>query len=75
MKLAEKIKQYHIDLDAKEQIRSTITVRTYHKVENRVKDHASGFKQTYDEVFNDIAPMVEARAAHMLGLDSDEENK
>jgi hypothetical protein len=37
------------------------TVRTYHEVENRVKDHVSGFRQSYVEVDKDIGPMIQAR--------------
>lgn len=35
-------------------------------VENRVKDHKSGFRQTYDEVMNDISKMMEARLESVL---------
>ena len=38
-------------------------IRTYHEPNNRVKDHASGFTQTYDYVIkkNNIKDMVQAR--------------
>jgi len=39
----------------------TETVRTYHEPDNRVTDHASGFKQAYKSVMKDIGPMIEAR--------------
>lgn len=37
------------------------TIRTYHNVDNRVKDHESGFQQSYSEVEKDIGPMIRAR--------------
>lgn len=38
-------------------------VRTYHAVDNKVYDHASGLVKTYKEVVdkNDISEMIEAR--------------
>ena len=38
-------------------------VRTYHAVDNRVYDHASGLIRTYKEVVgkNDLSEMIEAR--------------
>lgn len=40
-------------------------VRTYNEPDNRVKDHRSGFRQSYKEVFDDIGPMIEARRNSM----------
>lgn len=40
----------------------TLTIRTYNTVENRVKDHASGFQQSWVEVKHDMTAMIEARA-------------
>lgn len=46
-------------------------IRTYHAVDNRVKDHASGATGTYTETLNDPSKMIEARAGAMQGLSSD----
>lgn len=43
----------------------TDTVRTYHAVENRVKDHTTGDKSTYTEVMKDISNMLESRHRYM----------
>lgn len=42
---------------------SNEVIRTYHEPDNRVKDHESGFMQSWREVVekNDIGPMIEAR--------------
>lgn len=47
----------------KERRTDTETVRTYHAVRNEVKDHASGFKQTYKHVVIDcnIEEMIKSR--------------
>lgn len=68
-KLGQKILLHHKKLDALERIREKTedTIRTYHKVENRVKDHESGFRQSYDEVMDDIEPMIQARKDVMNG--------
>jgi|SRR6185312_3098647 len=60
-KLSQKIKQYYTELEKKDKVKSTEIIRTYHAVENRVKDHKSGFRQSYDEVMNDISQMINAR--------------
>lgn len=39
----------------------TDTIRTYHIADNRVKDHESGLRQTWDEVEKDLSNMIEAR--------------
>jgi protein subunit release factor A len=49
--------------------RSTVTVRTYHGADNRVKDHLSGLEQPYLEVLNDPAKMIESRAEAARGSD------
>lgn len=62
-KLAEKIKNYVIqEYNLKKPERVTITVRTYHGVDNRVKDHLSGYEQPYDVVLDNPTKMIEARA-------------
>lgn len=60
-KLSEKILKWHEDLETKEKLKNESTIRTYHAVENRVLDHDSRFKQSYEEVVSDIGPMIEAR--------------
>lgn len=61
-KLAKLIKQYHVELERKKRERTTEVVRTYHAVDNRVLDHASGFRQSYKEVMENIGDMIENRA-------------
>ena len=39
----------------------TVVVRTYHAVDNRVKDHASGATSTYAEVLDNPDSMIEQR--------------
>lgn len=52
---------------------STETIRTYHEPDNRVKDHASGFQQTYDEVVDagDLTKMVDARKEALHDRDTE----
>jgi protein subunit release factor A len=45
------------------QASGTVVVRTYHAVDNRVKDHESGVVQSYDIVLDDPAVMIRSRAA------------
>lgn len=47
---------------------STEVVRTYHAVENRVKDKQSGHQQLYSAVLDDATEMIEARRDAMLAL-------
>ena len=61
-RLGMKIKRWHQIDEAKELVRNTETIRTYHTVDNRVKNHKSGFQQTYDEVERDITKMIEDNA-------------
>ncbi len=62
-KLASMVVEHYLKKDKQERIRSDEVIRTYHEPDNRVKDHASGFTQTYDEVIkkNNIGDMVQAR--------------
>jgi protein subunit release factor A len=65
MLVTEWVKQrYHTQPESS---RNEEIVRTYHHVENRVKDHASGFTQMYDEVLDDLTDMIEARATAKNG--------
>lgn len=45
----------------------TEVIRTYHAVDNRVKDVESGLTQPYQEVLDDCSAMVEARKNSMIG--------
>lgn len=60
-RLSQKVLEWHKQKELKTKDRSTETIRTYHAVDNRVKDHVSGFMQTYDEVMDDMSSMIEAR--------------
>lgn len=60
-KLGQKILNWHKVQEFRARIKVEETVRTYHAVDNRVKDHASGYQQTYTEVMEDISHMIEAR--------------
>lgn len=60
-KLGAKILNWHKAEEFKERVRTIETIRTYHEVENRVKDHLSGHQSTWDEVTADITEMIDAR--------------
>lgn len=62
-KLAPMVVEYYTKKDERKRIHNDEIIRTYHEPDNRVKDHASGFTQTYDEVIkkNNIGSMIEAR--------------
>lgn len=49
-KLSERIKLYWRERVAVEHQRNTETVRTYHEPDNRVVDHRTGERETYDRV-------------------------
>ncbi len=57
--------------EPKERRESTETIRTYHAVRNEVHDKASGLKQQYKVVIDDISDMVEARALAMRSTHDD----
>lgn len=61
--MVQKIKLHHETLLREQNFKEKTTqiVRTYHAVENRAKCHQSGFKQSYDEVMDDISDMIVAR--------------
>lgn len=61
--LAAKVFAWHREQEERPKQRNPETIRTYHAAENRVKDHASNFRQSYTEVERDIGPMLHARAA------------
>ncbi len=45
---------------------NTSVIRNYNKSKNMVHDKASGLKQPYKQVVNDIGPMIEARHSAMI---------
>ena len=71
--LADRILEYYRVHDETKPQTNTSVIRTYHGVDNRVKDHASGFQQPYDIVTNDISGMIAARSKHMLLIMTQEE--
>ncbi len=63
-----------INKDATERIKNTETIRTYHAVDNRVVDHASGFRVAYDSLERQFGLLIEARRNALLATAvSDEE--
>lgn len=62
-RLAKLLLEWHKAEDKKlnVRVRNDAIIRTYHAVENRVKDHESGFVQSWDEVLDDISDMIDAR--------------
>jgi protein subunit release factor B len=63
------IEHYELNKKQKHDVRSDVTVRTYHEPRNVVKDHVSGFEQEYKTVVIDgeITEMVEARKRALMG--------
>jgi protein subunit release factor B len=45
---------------------NTSVIRNYNQSRNEVHDKASGFKQPYSVVMNDIGPMIDARREIMI---------
>lgn len=66
-RLATLILKWHEDEQRKTTVRvkNEAIIRTYHAVENRVKDHDSGFMQTWDEVLDDVSDMIAARHRYL----------
>lgn len=62
-KLAPMVVDYYIKKEERERIGTDEIIRTYHQPDNRVKDHASGFIQSYDEVVGkkNLEDMISAR--------------
>lgn len=66
-RLCRKIVEHYFPARRKERAASgTTVVRTYHAVENRVKDHASGDQQPYDTVLNNPARMIDGHRDAVL---------
>lgn len=67
-KLGEKIKLYwedKIKQNTVKEINDEI-IRTYHEQDNRVKDHSSGYVETYTEVDKNITNMINSRRKKMI---------
>lgn len=63
-RLAQKLIEHYVPARRKERAASgTVVIRTYHAVDNRVKDHASGLVQPYQTVLDNPTEMIAARAA------------
>jgi len=60
-KLVKKLTSHVIQQNCRDKIISNEIIRTYHLVDDRVKDHKSGFRQSYTAVEQDIGLMIEAR--------------
>lgn len=60
-KLTDRLTQYILEREKQTHVISKEVVRTYNLPANRVKDHISGFQQSYSMVEQDIGPMMEAR--------------
>ena len=60
-KLIDRLTQYILNREKQTYVISKEVIRTYNLPANRVKDHISGFRQSYSVVEQDIGPMVEAR--------------
>jgi protein subunit release factor A len=65
-KLGQLILNWHRAQEFKERVRVNETIRTYHEVENRVKDHLSGEMTSFDEVEDDLSEMIYARRKAIL---------
>ena len=67
-KLAERIIEHYRAQDTDRPVVNATVIRTYHEPDQRVKDAASGFTQSYDRVVhgNHIGDMIAARAKAML---------
>lgn len=67
-KLGEKIKLYwkeKVKQNNVKEINDEI-VRTYHEQDNRVKDHSSGYVESYTEVDKNITNMINSRRKKMI---------
>ena len=68
-KLVKKLVNYYCQSDKQPEISSEV-VRTYHHVDNRVKDHKSGLISSWKEVIDNRFPdeMIKARRLAILGM-------
>lgn len=66
-KLAARVVDHYLGEERKLRYSApTEIVRTYHQPDNRVKDHASGFQQSFDAVMDDLGPQIEARRTALI---------
>lgn len=71
-RLSHKIKAWwaeKLGLSAKERRTEGEVIRSFHAVDNRVKDRASGFTQSFSEAVDDLTDMIEARRRAVGGTD------
>ena len=61
-KVAEQLKDMHVKQNRIIRDRQTNVVRSYHHVENRVKDHDTGATTTYTEAEKDLSRLIHDRA-------------
>lgn len=70
-RLAAKVVEHYFPKRQKERAASgNEVIRTYHAVDNRVKDGASGLTQPYQAVLDNPSAMIEARAAALARGDA-----
>ena len=70
-KLAKKLVAYALGEERKARAPSgTDVVRTYHAVDNRVTDHASGKRRSYAAGLRDPSSMIEARRRVVIGSEA-----
>lgn len=60
-RLGRLVLEWHRAQEREERERNSEVIRTYHEVDNRVKDHLSGETSSYKEVHEDMTEMIEAR--------------
>jgi peptide chain release factor 1 len=60
-KVAEQIKEMHVQQNKIIRDRPVNVVRSYHHVENRVKDHDTGATTTYTEAEKDLTTLITER--------------
>ena len=65
-RLAQKLVKHVLDKEARAKIISNEIIRSYNEPDNRVKDHESKYQQSFDEVMDDIGPMIEARRHRLM---------
>ena len=71
-RLGQLILEWHREQDKKVTRKSGEVIRTYHAVENRVKDHLTGHTQTWDEVIDDMSEMIDMRARAVYQQEHDD---
>jgi peptide chain release factor 1 len=64
------VERYAPERQKERQASGTTVVRTYHAVDNRVKDYASGLILPYQDVLDDGGAMIQARRHAMTASES-----